>query len=36
LGDPGEVHNVAQDNPGVVSDLRARLVERMQEGRWLR
>jgi arylsulfatase len=36
LTDPGEVYNVAQDNPGVVSDLRARLVERMQEGRWLR
>ena len=34
--DPDEQHNIARDQPGLVNDLRARLRDRFQEGKWLR
>jgi len=34
--DPGEVHNVADDQPDLVRTLGRRLAQRFKEGAWLR
>ena len=34
--DPDELENIAETNAGLVKELRALLVERTKEGRWLR